>query len=482
MRASEPIEARTAADLPLAVDLDGTLIRGDLFFEAILRFVFSAPWRLPELLWWFRRGRAYVKQRLAAAQSFDAALLAYDGRVLDWLHQQRARGRTIVLATASDHVAAQKVADHVGVFDAVFASDGETNLKSARKAERLAAAFPEGFVYAGNESADVKVWRVAARAVLCNCDAGLSARAARDFTVEHTFARQGGAWLSFVSALRPQQWAKNLLVFVPMLAGQGWANASAWTLAFIAFWALSLTASAVYLLNDAADIDADRRHPRKRNRPFASGALSPAWGLAGAFVLLAGGLALGAAANVLALLLAYVAVTGAYTLWLKRLALIDVFVLAGLYTLRVIIGGVATNYFASDWLLAFSCFFFLSLALVKRAAETRDLALRGGGSLDRRGYVSGDTPMLTMMGLSAGFVAALVLSLYLQDESVAAHYRAPLWLWALPAACVLLLSRMWLKVGRGEMHDDPIVFALRDPASWAVVLGAAACFAAAALG
>src|SRR5262245_58668713 len=477
MSAADPVKAQ--ADLPLAVDLDGTLIRCDLFFEAILRLVFTTPWRIPALVAWFTRGRAYVKQRLAQSQAFDASLLPYDERVLAWLREQSARGRTLALATASDRRAAQRVADHVGLFDHVFASDGAVNLKAARKAERLARAFPEGFVYAGNERADMAVWRAASRAVVANAPAGLSARAQRAFAIEKTFAREKGAVQALVKAMRLQQWLKNLLVFVPMLAGQGWWQPGAWGAALLAFAALSLCASGVYLINDAADIDADRRHPRKRARPFASGALSPAWGLVAAVALIAAGLSVSATAGVLRLTGAYLLATTAYTFWLKRALLLDVFVLAGLYTLRVIIGGEAAGFVASDWLLAFSGFLFLSLALVKRVTETRDLALRGGGPLAGRSYASGDSGVLTMMGVSAGFIAALVLALYLQDDSAAANYRQPLWLWGLPGACVLWLCRLWLKVARGEMTDDPIMFAVRDPWSWAVAAFAAMSFLAA---
>ncbi|HVY87185.1 MAG TPA: UbiA family prenyltransferase, partial [Caulobacterales bacterium] len=388
----------------------------------------------------------------------------------------------IVLATASDRAAADLVAAHVGVFDAVFASDGETNLKSHRKAERLAEAFPEGFAYAGNEMADLKVWSKASHAVVVNAPAWLSDHAHRAFKVEHAFAPQSQGALALIKALRPQQWAKNILVFLPMLAGQGWFDMSAWKEALIAFFALSCTASSVYLVNDAADIDADRRHPRKRRRPFAAGAVSPLAGLALAVVLCAAGFALGALAHVAGLVGLYLVATTLYTFWLKRMVLVDVFLLAGLYTLRVVLGGAASGYIASSWLLAFSTFFFLSLALVKRVVEVRALQAVGSTTLMRRGYHVADGPVLTMMGISAGFVAALVLALYTQSETVTSRYHAPLALWALPAVVVFWMCRVWLKTARGEMTDDPLVFAFRDRASLAIGAIAAAAFAYAALG
>lgn len=470
------VDIEVRGDAPLAVDLDGTLIRSDLFVEGMVRLAFGKPWLAPSLLVWLTRGRSYAKQRIFQVIDFDPAALPYDERVLSWLNEERGKGRTIVLASACDRVAVEKVANHLGIFDAVFASDGETNLKSERKAERLAAAFPDGFVYAGNEAADIAVWRAAKRAVIVNASPRIAERASKAFDVERQFARPSGLADAFVKAIRPQQWSKNLLVFLPMLVGQGWLQAESWLYAFLAFWALSLTASAVYLLNDAADIDADRAHPRKKNRPFAAGTFPLHWGLASVAVFLALGLTLASFVGVLWLALAYLVLTTAYSMWLKRVALLDVFLLAGLYTIRIVLGGAATGFPASDWLLAFSCFFFLSLALVKRVAETRDLTARGGGDVSHRGYKSTDTEILTIMGVSAGFIANLVLALYLQDRTIAAHYREPFLLWGLPAIGLVWICRLWLKAARDEMDDDPIVFAARDVYSWMLVGAAALCF------
>lgn len=472
-----PTPAAALDDPPLAVDLDGTLIRTDVFQEAMLQLAFHKPWKLPLLALWLMRGRAFAKARLAEEFPPDAARLPYNEGLVTWLRQEHARGRKVVLATASDRRAAQLVADHVGVFDAVYASDGHTNLKSRRKGDALAAAYPQGFAYAGNESADIKVWSTAKRAVVVNASGALTRDAAARFDVERTFPREAGGVGALIKAMRPQQWAKNLLVFVPMLAGQGWFSAAAWQHAFLAFWALSACASGLYLVNDIADIAADRRHPRKRARPFASGVASPTLGLPLAAALLVIGAWLGIAAGALAPLALYAASSALYTFWLKRVALIDVFVLAGLYTLRIVLGGIATGFTASDWLLAFSGFFFLSLALVKRAAEVDALQR----DLTGRGYRAGDSPMLKRIGVGAGMLAALVLAVYLQEPENQARYNAPEFLWALPVAAVFWLSRVWLKVERGEMHDDPLMFAFRDPVSWLVVGLAGAAFAAAAL-
>ncbi|HVZ99318.1 MAG TPA: UbiA family prenyltransferase [Caulobacterales bacterium] len=481
--AAHPAAKPTASSkAPLAVDLDGTLMRGDLFGESMLRLVFAKPWKIPLLIAWLLKGRAYAKARLVQLAPFDPTELPYNEHFLAWLRQERAEGRTIVLATASDRRAADVVAAHVGVFDAVFASDGVTNLKSRRKAEHLARAFPEGFAYAGNEIADLKVWARASQAVVVNAPRWLSDHAHRKFAVEQSFAPQTNALVALLTALRPQQWAKNILVFLPLLAGQGWLDTAAWREAAIAFLALCCAASSVYLLNDAADIDADRRHPRKRRRPFADGAISPFVGLAVAALLCIEAFVLSWGVHVAGFIALYLVVSTLYTFWLKRVVLIDVFLLAALYTLRVVLGGAASGYVASSWLLAFSTFFFLSLALMKRVVEVRALQAVGSATLARRGYHVADGPVLTMMGVGASFVSALVLALYTQSETVLSHYHAPLALWALPLLTVFWMCRVWLKTARGEMTDDPLVFAFRDRASLAIGALAAAAFAYAALG
>jgi len=459
---------------PLAVDLDGTLIRCDLFTEAMIRLGFEKPWLLPALAGWLMQGRAHAKARLAAMFPPQPEALPYDERLVAWLREERAGGRTIALATASDEHAARAVASHLDCFDAVFASDGETNLKSQRKADALATAYPQGFAYAGNESADIKVWRAAASAVVVNASSGLARSAERRFSVERTFEPEHGALRGLIKAMRPQQWAKNLLVFVPMLAGHGWMQMEAWRHAFLAFFALSFVASGLYLVNDLSDISADRQHPRKKRRPFASGAASPILGVLTVFVLLAGGFSIGAASGALLPLIFYGITSALYTFILKRVTLLDVFTLAGLYTWRIVLGGIATGFPASDWLLAFSGFFFFSLALVKRAAEVDVMR----ANLIGRGYRASDGAMLKRMSVGAGMIGALVLALYLQQPA-REHYGAPQYLWALPAAVVFWLSRVWIKLDRGEMHDDPLAFAFKDPVSWAVGAFVAAAFAAA---
>jgi 4-hydroxybenzoate polyprenyltransferase len=463
------------ADLPLAVDLDGTLILGDTFFESILAYLGSNPLGAFALAGWFTKGRAFAKAKLAGYAP-KADEVPYDQRLLAWLRQEKARGRRLALATATDRKIADDIAAYVGVFDDVFASDGVTNLKSARKGEALSAAYPEGFVYAGNEIADLKVWEKAKGAVVVNADVTLQHRAAALTTVERVLPDERDGRAALEKALRPRQWVKNILVFIPLIAAQGWADLQGWQNALMAFVALCCAASSVYLFNDAFDIPADRRHPRKRNRPFATGALSPARGIAVAVGLAGAALLVGWAANVLVLTLSYMRLSSLYTVWMKRLVVVDIFVLASLYGLRVLLGGEASGHPASSWMLAFCGFFFLSLALVKRVTE-----IEGAPENIRRGYKIEDAPILKAMGVGSAFAASLVLALYVQSDVAMFTYNSPMWLWLLPGAVIFWLCRVWLLTGRGEMPDDPVVHAVSDRMSLVMALVAALAYAAAVI-
>lgn len=469
--ATEPGTAGT----PLAVDLDGTLIHADTFFESILAYLASNPFGVFALIGWFTKGRAFVKAKLAGFAP-RADELPYDVRVLDYLRAEKAKGRRLALATATDRKIANSIAAHVGMFDDVFASDGVINLKSARKGDALAAAYPQGFVYAGNERADLHVWAKAKAAVVVNASETLTAQARALGPVELVLPDERNTFRALMRALRPRQWVKNILVFIPLFAAKGWDDGAGWAGAVLAFVALCCAASSVYLFNDAFDIPADRRHPRKRNRPFASGALSPAIGLAVSVALACIGLAVGVAAGVAVYVLLYMALSSIYTIWLKRLVVVDIFVLASLYGLRVLLGGEAAAHPASSWMLAFCGFFFLSLALVKRVTE-----IEGAPENIRRGYTIADAPVLKAMGIGSAFAASLVLALYVQSDVATLAYDSPSWLWVMPAASIFWLCRVWLLTGRGEMPDDPVVHAVGDRMSLVVASVTALAYAAAVL-
>jgi len=463
-------------EIVLVVDLDGTLLRSDMLLESFWSG-FSHDWRVPfRSLAALAQGRAALKARLAESGAPDPATLPYDAAVLERVREWRAAGGKVALVTAADHHLAQAVADHLGLFDAVHGSDGTTNLKGPAKADLLRAQFGEGgFAYMGDSSADLPVWAIARSALTVGAAPALRARVeALHPDALHLSPPTTGFSAGFAPALRamrPHQWFKNLLVFFPMIAAHVF-TLETFLQAALAFFAFGLVASSVYLLNDLLDLSADRAHPRKRMRPLASGALPLIRGMAMVPVLLICGMALALALGPLfmAVLAGYYATTVAYSLWLKRRILIDICVLATLYTFRVIAGGVATDIPLSVWMLAFSAFFFIALAAVKRQAELVDAAQRGVGMPSGRGYQVGDLPFVSQMAVSSGFVAVLVMMLYLNAPDVLSKYSNP---WLLWGACLVLLywvARMVLLAHRGRMEDDPVVYALRDPVSRAAIV------------
>ncbi|GMU46721.1 MAG: hypothetical protein AMXMBFR26_15030 [Porticoccaceae bacterium] len=480
--AKTPARQRLSTDvtkdpsIPLVVDLDGTLIRTDMLVESTLRLLRDRPFDLLRLPAWLAQGRAALKRRLAERTGFDPADLPYHRPLLDWLHEQRRQGRCLVLCTASDAKIANTIADHLEIFDEVMASDGTRNLSGAHKAAALEQRFGStGFDYAGNATADLQVWERARRAIPVNAGDRLTRQAADRCTVDRVFpaANPAGAMLR---TLRPHQWLKNLLLFVPMLAAHQVVDPGAWITLLLAFLSFSLCASSVYIGNDLLDLDSDRQHPRKCRRPFAAG-LIPAWlGLLLAPVLLLASTALGAQVGTpfLTVLLAYFTLTCAYSLGLKRLPLVDCLTLALLYMLRVVAGATALDMPLSFWLLAFSVFLFLSLAFVKRYAELQTLLLQGKQQAHGRGYATADAALLQIQGMASGYAAVIVLALYLNSEAVLQLYRSPEFVWGAVLAVLFWINWMWLEAHRGHMHDDPLVFAVKDKASLAAgLLGAA---------
>ncbi len=454
--------------IPLAVDLDGTLVRSDTLHEAALRALRDCPLTLLKLPAWLLQGKAVVKQRLAELAPSDPAALPYNQPLLDWLTLQRAQGRSLVLCTAADRRIAQAIADHLGIFDDVLASDGATNLSGADKADALARRYGErGFDYAGNAEADLPVWQRARKAVVVNATSAVERRAEAVAAIDRRFAAPAVGLGVLLRALRVHQWAKNLLLFIAPLAAHLLPQASLAAQLLLAFVAFSLCASAVYIGNDLLDLDSDRRHPRKRERPFAAGLLPVRIGVMIAPALLAAALACALAVGpaFAGWLLLYFALTCAYSFGLKRHVIIDCLTLALLYTLRVIAGAAAAGITLSFWLLAFSAFLFLSLAFVKRYAELDLYARSGREQAHGRGYLTSDAPLIQMLGVVSGYASALVLALYLHSDAVARLYATPELIWCTLPVHLFWISWVWLKAHRGEMDDDPLLFALRDKAS-----------------
>lgn len=461
--------------LPLVVDLDGTLIRSDLLIESGLLFVRQQPTRVWAPLLWLASGKAHLKAMLARDCPLDVAGLPYDSRVIALIEEERAKGRQIILATASHRIYAEQVAAHLKLFDRVLATEGEVNLSARRKRDRLVEEFGDkGFDYVGNSGDDLPVWAAAHRAYVANPENGVEAKAKALGNVERVFPSVTKPLKSWIKALRFHQWMKNLLIFVPLLASHKASHGDLLLDGVLAFLFFGLCASSVYVLNDLLDLPDDRHHSTKRNRPFASGALPVQAGLMVFPVLLvaafAGSFWLLPRQFTVALALYYV-MTLAYSLVLKRKMVVDVITLAMLYTIRIIAGTFAFAVSVTFWMLAFSMFIFLSLALVKRYAELHEARSRGKLEQARgRGYYPEDLPMIASLGAASGYMAVMVLALYIQDQNTVMLYRHPKAIWL---ACPLLLywiSRTWLMTHRGEMHDDPVVFAIKDRIS--LVVGA----------
>jgi 4-hydroxybenzoate polyprenyltransferase len=456
----------------LVIDLDGTLLRTDLLLESALALLARRPWLLFAFPAWLWRGRAHLKREIASRVELDVAALPWDERVLA-LARAAAGQREVVLCTASDEGLATEVAAELGVFDRVLASDGVHNLSGANKAEALVQRYGErGFDYIGNARVDLKVWSRARRAIVVNAPASLARAAARACEVEAVLPTTDRRPLTWLKALRLHQWLKNLLVFVPMLASHRFPDPQVLLQCGLGFLAFCLCASSVYLLNDLLDLASDRHHPRKRNRPLAAGTLPLVHAMVASPLLSLAAFALALSLSPLfaGLLGVYFLLTLAYSFRLKQRPMVDVVVLAALYTLRIIGGSILLAAPPSFWLLAFSMFLFLSLAMLKRYTELHRLASHGLQRSKGRGYEVEDVHLVQSLGAASGYQAVLVLALYINSSASEALYRHPelLWLW-----CPLLLywiSRVWMIAHRGQMRDDPVIFAATDRTSQLVVL------------
>lgn len=464
---------QTEGDVPLVVNLDGTLLKSDSFLETLFHLLATDARAVAKVPRWLISGRACLKHELASCSDVTPELLPYEEVVVAYLRNKHANGRRLVLVSG----ASQKFVDHIarflGIFAEAYGSSRELNLAGPVRAEFLVKRYGEGrFDYLGDTSTDWPAWSKARRVVTANAPEPLRRRIDTDFpgaehiapTPGHLKQRLG----SYMAALRPDQWVKNLLIFVPVVADHNFSSPTLLSAA-IAFAAFCLTASSVYIVNDLVDIQHDRKHPWKHERPFASARVPVLHGVVMTFALLAAAVAMSAAfldMPFLATLAVYYVLTLLYSLRLKRMLIVDMMALAGLYTIRVIAGSAATGIPPSEWLLALSMFIFLSLAAVKRQSELMGLAKHERSRVPGRRYNVRDLPMIRNFGTSSGYIAVLVLALYISNKDVSVHYDRPLLLWATCPLLLYWISRMLLKAHRGLIDRDPIVFAFRDRASW----------------
>jgi len=461
---------------PLCVDLDGTLVKSDTLVDSFLVLLRTRPRLALALPRELLRGKAAFKAFFSRAVSLDVAHLPYNRQLLKFLQHERTQGRAIYLATGADIAVARRVADHLGIFSGVLGSDGSINLTGLKKLDRLRTLLGQGeFGYIGNDTPDLPLLAHAAEPMVANPSLGLRmGLKRRGIQPVRIFEERRHRLRSILKAMRVHQWAKNLLIFVPLLLSHNLATGRLLT-ALLAFGCFSLTASAAYVFNDLLDIEADRRHPRKRLRPFASGDLSALEGvlLVAVFLLLALSGARLLEPAYYGWLLLYLASTLAYTSYLKRVPLVDVLVLSGLYTLRLQAGGAATQTPISHWLAGFSIFLFLSLAIVKRFAELENLRASGAPARNGRGYLVADIEQLRAFGTSSAFAAVVVFANYISGRDVVKLYREPKFLWLIMPLMLLWLSRVWLLASRGELSEDPVVFALTDRLSLLIGLAVA---------
>jgi 4-hydroxybenzoate polyprenyltransferase len=465
-----------SGQVPVCVDLDGSLIHSDLLLESFLLLVKLNPLYLLLVPFWLLKGKAGLKAEIARRVTLDGAALPYTKPFVAWLKEQKAKGRQLWLCTASDISLAKAVADHLGIFDGVLASDGKLNLSGSNKAAELVKRFGEkGFDYCGNHSVDLAVWRHARAAIVVNAGESLVAKARAITQVDWSLAPLPGGFKAVRKALRVHQWAKNALIFVPVAAAHKMGDTTVLLQSFMAFAAFSLCASSVYLLNDMLDLEADRQHHSKCHRPFAAGQLSLLFGIIAAPVLLALALVISYFLPVkfLAVLGGYYIVTLAYSFMLKQVVMIDVLTLAGLYTVRIVAGAAATDIPLSFWLLMFSIFIFLSLAIVKRYAELFVMRQQGKLKAKGRGYQVEDLALLQSLGGASGYLSILVLALYVNSPEISVMYKHPKVVWAIVPIMLYWVSRIWMQTHRGNMHDDPLVYALKDRVSLATGVAAA---------
>jgi 4-hydroxybenzoate polyprenyltransferase/phosphoserine phosphatase len=451
---------------PLCVDLDGTLVKSDTLMDSLMVLARTQPQALLQIPGWLLRGKAAVKQEIGARVTLDVRHLPYNRKLVEYLEAERGEGRKLYLATGADQALAQRVADHLGIFDGVLASDGKTNLTAGNKLEGLRRTLgDEGYDYVGNAGPDLPLLQHAGTAMLANPAPSMHARLrARGVAVEREFDDRMARPRAILKALRIHQWAKNILIFLPVLLAHSVAPRLV-SAALVAFMSFSLCASATYIINDLLDIEADRRHPKKRLRPFAAGDLSVAGGIGISATFLACSLALAAVIlppAFLTWLVLYLVTTLSYSLYLKRVVLADVILLSGLYVLRMLAGASATQVPISPWLAAFSLFLFLSLAMVKRFSELQNTRARGQTLANGRGYLLGDIEQLRSFGTASAYASVVVFSFYIGAHEVTALYRHPVRLWLITPLMILWLSRVWLLASRGELDEDPVIFAVTD--------------------
>ncbi len=463
----------STANIPLCVDLDGTLIKTDLLWESCLLYLKQNPLHVFNLIIWLFKGKANLKHQLAARVQIYFESLPYDSEIMTYLKEQKGLGRKILLVTGSHQKIVKPIFDHTKLFDEFLATHESLNLSGHQKAKKLTEIYGnQGFDYIGNESADIPVWRAANMSLVMAPGALLKLKLKLQKIKFTTIGSRKSTILAVFKALRIHQWSKNIIIFIPILAAHKLFETQVIQQSVLAFVSFCMFASSGYILNDILDIEADRNHSKKKSRPFASGALSIPIGFILLLTLFAAGFLIAQATTkpFVLVVLGYFVLTCSYSIYLKSQPIVDVIVLAGLYTIRIFAGHEATAIKYSHWLLSFSFFFFLCLALVKRYSELFELNKKNvnNDKVSGRDYVVSDLNTVLGLGVSTGTISVLIIFLYLTSPDVYILYKAPQFLWLVIPVLTYWISRLWLLAGRGEVNQDPVIFALKDRASYIV--------------
>ena len=453
----------------LCVDLDGTLIKTDSLIESTLLALKKKPLLVFVFIFWMLRGKSYYKHKITSIAIPDPAFLPYNEDVLSFIKNQKLKGKQIVLTTASVRSVAESVADYLDVFDDIIPSEGDTNNKGKQKRDTLTEKYGNNWDYIGDSKADLPVWEAARKAYAVDPSNKFEKKIRQSANLEFTFNSNNHYLRSFIKEIRVYQWLKNLLIFLPFLMAHQFSDNNLYYKAFFAFLTFSLSASFVYVINDLLDLESDRHHPRKKFRPFASGELPfmPAFSVS--LILFIAGIVCASILlpqKFLIVLISYIISTTLYSFYLKRIYIVDIILLSVLYTIRLIAGSAALDVPLSKWLMTFSVFFFLSLAIVKRYTELMVMKKEKKDKTRGRGYIVDDLQILLSIGTASGYLSCLVFVLYLFSPEVTKLYQNSEYLFPVALLILFWITRIWFMAHRDQMHDDPIVFTSKDKVSY----------------
>lgn len=459
-------------NIPLVADLDGTIIKTDILYESLMLLIKKNPFYLFLIPFWLIKGKSFIKQMAIERVKVDFKYLPYNDDVLDYIKVEKSKGRKIYLATAANEIPAKEVFDYLNIFDGYFASTKNHNLLAKNKTKKLNDEFGVfGFDYIGDSKRDIHVWQSARYAIMVNPDVNVKNAISKEKILK-IFDNKPSKISLIIKQVRVYQWVKNLLIFLPLLMAHRFFEIDLYLQAFYAFLGFSFTASFVYVLNDLLDLESDRKHPRKKNRPVASGNLQVREAIIILPFLLIFGFAISSvlSINFVLLLLSYLILTSAYSFILKKHHILDILVLSSLYTVRLIGGAIAVDVRISPWLLAFSFFIFLSLAIVKRYTEIRVMIQENKEKAAGRGYLTSDESLLSSFGIGSGLIAVLVFFLYAQSPEIQVLYTNHELFYGITPFLLYWIMRIWFKAHRGELNDDPVVYTVKDSSSYIVIL------------